>query len=215
MPPRPRLLLFDLDGVLADYDRPGRCAALARAAGADARAMHEAMFGEDGLEHASDRGQIGLQGALEGLRARHGWELDEHAFLDARRLATRVRADMLALCGELASQARLAVFTNNGDWLAEHIARIAPELPRHFGDAIVSSGQLRQWKPEPGAFHACLARLGEAEAAATLFLDDNADNVTGARAAGLDAELFTDIATLRRQLRERGFDLQGESDDAP
>ena len=89
MAPRPRLVLFDLDGVLADYDRPARCAALAHACGADPEAMYEAMFGDEGFEHASDRGEIGLSESLRGLRERYGWNIGEACFLDARRLSTR------------------------------------------------------------------------------------------------------------------------------
>ena len=211
MPRRPRLVLFDLDGVLADYDRPARCAALARAAGGvDEAAMFEAMFGDDGLEHASDRGDVGLEGSLEGLRLRHGWQVDEADFLDARRLSTRVRPDVLALCRALATQARIAVFTNNGDWLVANLATIAPELPALFGDAIVCSGQMRQSKPEPQAFHACLARLGAVAPGDVLFIDDNAGNVAGARAAGLDAIEFTHLHSLRHALRARGFALDGD-----
>ena len=210
MAARPRLLLFDLDGVLADYDRPARCAALARAAGADADAMFEAMFGDQGLEHASDRGDIGLQGSLDGLRERHRWDIDAATFIDARRLSTRLRPDMLALCRTLATQARTAVFTNNGDWVGEHMRAIAPELPQLFGEAIVCSGQMRLSKPEPAAFLACLARLGDYAPADTLFVDDNAGNVAGARAAGLDAVEFTHIHSLRHALRARGFELQGD-----
>ena len=210
MPARPRLLLFDLDGVLADYDRPARCAALARAAGADADSMFEAMFGEAGFEHASDRGDIGLQGSLDGLRARHGWEIDAASFLDARRLSTRPRPDMLALCRTLSTQARIAVFTNNGDWVGEHMHVIAPELPRLFGEAIVCSGQMRLSKPDPEAFLACLARLGDYAPAEVLFIDDNAGNVAGAGAAGLDAVEFTHIHSLRHALRARGFALGDE-----
>jgi DNA-binding LacI/PurR family transcriptional regulator len=36
------------------------------------------------------------------------------------------------------------------------------------------------------------------------------DNVEGARVAGLDALLYTDIVALRGALRERGFDLSGD-----
>jgi putative hydrolase of the HAD superfamily len=212
MSTRPRMLLFDLDGVLADYDRPARCAALARAAGADtsAEAIAQALFGPEGFEHASDRGEIGLRGALDGLRERHGWSVDAASFIHARQLATRVRPDMFALCSELAMQARLAVFTNNGDWVGAHFAEIVPELPALFGEAIVCSGQLRQCKPDPAAYRTCLARLGEAAPEKVLFVDDNADNVEGARVAGLDALLYTDIVALRGALRERGFDLSGD-----
>ena len=211
---RARLLLFDLDGVLADYDRYTRCAALAGVADAHPDAVHEALFGAGGLEHAGDRGELGLPDALEALRERHGWRIDAAAFIEARRVATRARPDMLALCAQLAAQARLAVFTNNGDWVASHIADIVPELPARFGAAIVASGQLRRCKPDPSAFHACLVRLGEVEAAGALFIDDSADNAAGARAAGLDAIHFTSLHSLRRDLRGRGFELPGD-DDAP
>jgi putative hydrolase of the HAD superfamily len=211
MPTPPRLVLFDLDGVLADYDRPARCAALARAAGGvDEAAVFEAMFGADGLEHASDRGDIGLRGSLEGLRERHGWTVGASDFLDARRVSTRLRPDMLDLCRTLAAQARIAVFTNNGDWVGEHLRLIAPELPEIFSEAIVCSGQLKQSKPEPAAFRACLARLGDAAPEHTLFVDDNAGNVSGARAAGLDAIVFTHLHPLRHALRARGFALDGD-----
>jgi putative hydrolase of the HAD superfamily len=214
MAARPRLLLFDLDGVLADYDRTARCAALARTTGADPEALHEALFGAGGLEHASDRGEIGLRGLLEGLRAHYGWNLDAAAFIDARRQATRARPDMLALCAGLAPQARWAVFTNNGEWLAAHLAAIVPELPALFGEAIVCSGQMQQCKPEQAAFRTCLARLGGVDPAQSLFVDDNAANVEGARAAGLDAIHFTTLTLLRRALRERGLELAGD-DHAP
>ena len=210
----PRLLLFDLDGVLADYDRKARCAALARAAGAPPEAVHEALFGADGLEHASDCGEIGLRDALDALRERHGWRIDAAGFVEARRLATRARPDVIALCAHLSTQARLGVFTNNGDWVATHIAAIVPELPALFGEAIVASGQIGQRKPAQAAFRTCLARLGQADPAGALFIDDSADNTAGARAAGLDAIHFTTLQPLRRALRERGFDLPGD-DDAP
>ena len=122
---------------------------------------------------------------------------------------------MLSLCSALEAQARLAVFTNNGDWMGTHIGSVAPELRKLFGGAIVCSGAMRQGKPQAEAFHACLRQLRHEGAAQVLFIDDNADNVEGARRAGLDAVLFTDIAALRRDLAMRGFDLQGEEQDAP
>jgi HAD superfamily hydrolase (TIGR01509 family) len=212
MPARPRLLLFDLDGVLADYDRDARCQALADAAGAEVGAMFEAMFGPEGFEHASDRGDIGLAGSLAGLRERHGWEVPAAEFIAARRLATRVRPAMMALCREMQAQARLAVFTNNGDWVYANLPLIAPELVEVFGASFVCSGVMRQSKPDPAAFHACLQRLGHDAAAEVLFIDDNADNVAGARRAGLEALPYTNLETLRRELRARGFELQGDPD---
>jgi len=211
MAPRPALVLFDLDGVLADYDRATRCAALALAGGASSAAVHEALFGGRGLELPSDRGEIGLSGYLARLQARHGWRISAPDFLAARHAATTVDPGMLALCERLAGQAALAIFSNNGRWVEGHAGDIMPALMPRFAGRIVCSGSLRALKPEPLAYAACLARLG-GDAAATLFVDDRQDNVDGARAAGLDALRFEGAATLRDALIARGFDLG--ADDA-
>lgn len=200
----PRLLLFDLDGVLAAYDRDARCRHLAQTVGAGADEVHAALFGPNGLEPRSDAGELDLPGYLGQLRARHGWRLPQDDFLAARRHATQVDPAMLRLCAALAPQARLAILTNNGAWLAEYAARIVPELAPLFGEDLVCSGSLRRLKPEPETYRDCLRRLGMSPEA-TLFVDDRAENVEGARAAGLDAVLHVDVAGLRVALIERGF----------
>jgi FMN hydrolase / 5-amino-6-(5-phospho-D-ribitylamino)uracil phosphatase len=58
-------------------------------------------------------------------------------------------------------------------------------------------------KPDPRAYrHACHT-LG-VEPSACLFVDDREDNCAAAREQGMDAVRFTDAATLRRTLVERG-----------
>ena len=205
---RPALLLFDLDDVLVRYDHGLRCAALARALG-DRVAVDDirrVLFGSDGLEYGCDRGDYDLGGYLDRLRDLHGWSLDTAAFVAAREAATRLDVAMLALCMRLEPQARLAIFSNNGAWIAEHAERILAPLHQLFPGRIVCSGALRRSKPDPAAFLACLELLG-ATPAETLFIDDKATNADGARAAGLDAVHFTGDAPLRRALRARGFDL--------
>lgn len=204
MSARPRLLLFDLDGVLAQYDRHARCAHLAGAAGVEAEAMHEALFGEAQLELRSDLGEFDLPGLLDALHELRGWRVSASDFLAARRQATRVEADMLALCQAASCETELAMFTNNGRWLAEHAEAIVPDLVPLFGGRMVCAGHLRRCKPEPEAYAACLERLG-ARAHQTLFIDDRADNVEGARLAGLHALQFENVSTLRAQLRQYGF----------
>lgn len=206
----PALVLFDLDDVLVDYDHGIRCASLAAALGdADPAVLRDVLFGAQGLEFGCDRGDHGLDGYLDLLRTRHGWTLDVRQFVAARAAATRTVPAMLALCDALDDQARLAIFSNNGAWIAEHAAAIVPALAGRFDGRIVCSGALRASKPAPEAFTACLRRL-DADPATTLFVDDKAVNAEGARAAGLDALQFTDPPTLRRDLCARGFDLPGD-----
>lgn len=213
MPARPSLLLFDLDDVLVHYDHGLRCAALAAAidGAATPAQLREALFGADGLEFGCDRGEYGLDEYLDRAHARHGWRWSPRDFVAARRDATRVDARMLALVRALATQARLAVFTNNGDWIARHAGTIVPQLAQVFGADIVCSGALRASKPEPAAFAACCDRLGVAPAD-TFFTDDKAINAQGATRAGLDAFHFTGLPGLREALVARGFDLPGDFD---
>jgi putative hydrolase of the HAD superfamily len=208
---RPAQLLFDLDDVLVAYDHGVRSAALAAAigGGVDPQVVREVLFGADGLEFGCDRGEYDLDEYLARLHLRCGWSLDAASFVAARAAATHPVPAMLALCDALAPQARLAIFSNNGAWVEAHAKTIVPGIASRFGGDIVCSGSLRASKPAPAAFAACLARLG-ATPEATLFVDDKAVNAEGARLAGLDSLQFTNLPTLRRDLRARGFDLPGD-----
>ena len=111
---------------------------------------------------------------------------------------------MLAFCERLAERTQLGIFTNNGHWLQQHAERIVPELMPLFGTRFVSSGSLRLTKPDPEAFALCLQQLGFA-AGSTLFVDDKAANVDGARQAGLDAFVFEDESQFFNEIRLRGL----------
>lgn len=78
-----------------------------------------------------------------------------------------------------------------------------PRLRDAFLDVVVS-GHEKRVKPDPAIFRTLLDRNGLA-AADCLFIDDSAKNVAGARAVGMDAVLFTDPATLRRDLTARAL----------
>jgi putative hydrolase of the HAD superfamily len=209
MLPRPKLLLFDLDGVLVRYEHELRVRHLAQATGADADDVNTALFGRNGLEGRLDRGEIDLPQCLDLLREQHGWNLTDDDFIAARRASTRVEREVLTLCEALASQAALAVFSNNGAWFADAARRIAPELTPLFGRRMVFSGDLRLLKPAPEAYVACLQRLGFS-ALSTLCIDDRAENIAGAAAAGLDGIVFEGSAALRQALRTFDFALEDE-----
>jgi 2-haloacid dehalogenase len=74
------------------------------------------------------------------------------------------------------------------------------EKPR----GITVSGEIRAIKPERAIYDHHATTFGLTPAA-TIFIDDSQKNIDGAKAAGWQAVLFTDVPTLRRDLADRGI----------
>lgn len=199
----PKLLLLDLDDVLVDYNQDRRCRALAETAGVNADYIHKAVFAS-GLEKRADRGEFGLDEYMNLLRSDWGLDIPGDDFIAARRAGTRVRQPLLDICESLAGQVQFGIFSNNGHWLAQHAERILPELMPIFSTRFVCSGSLGLTKPSPEAYILCLQRLGFS-AASTLFVDDKAANVSGARQAGLDAFVYENDNQFLTELGQRGL----------
>jgi 2-haloacid dehalogenase len=72
-----------------------------------------------------------------------------------------------------------------------------------FRDVVVSGAE-RLVKPDRAIFELALNRFGLGPGEA-LFIDDRAENVAGAQAAGLIGHMFVDAATLRRELERLGL----------
>ena len=72
-----------------------------------------------------------------------------------------------------------------------------------FGEfnGMVVSGEERLLKPD-AAIYRCLLDRYKLNAAESLFIDDNADNVTGAKAVGMEALQFVSAQQLECDLRE-------------
>ncbi|WP_254605165.1 HAD family hydrolase [Sphingomonas bacterium] len=70
--------------------------------------------------------------------------------------------------------------------------------------SILVSGDEKLVKPDLAIYRLALERFGVA-AATAVFVDDRADNVAGAEAAGMTGIVFTDAAALRSSLRGLGL----------
>ena len=88
------------------------------------------------------------------------------------------------------------------NWASETFYTIIDDYPVFsLLDGMVVSGDVRLLKPDAAIFHCLLDKYG-LKAEESLFIDDNAENVEGAAAAGLAALRFTDAASLREALSE-------------
>jgi putative hydrolase of the HAD superfamily len=196
------LVLFDLDGVLATYDRPARVAHLAESTGATTEVVRTALF-DSGLEDRFDAGEISGDRYLRELGDALGTRVEPRAWANARRAAMRVDPALPSLLAKVRAHADIAVLTNNGALLVDLLPDIAPTLAAVFGDRVLCSGRLRARKPARRAYEDAVGILGHAPSA-TLFLDDSPANVEGARRAGLRAAHVPSPAALAGVLSAYG-----------
>jgi putative hydrolase of the HAD superfamily len=180
-------ILFDADGVLQATDEKWFYAMTALI-GTDDEEQVGRFFGDImAAELPSLAGETPFAGALGEVLAR--WKVAEPA-AEVLRLWHHVDVDrnMVAAVHELrAGGMRCALATN------QHPERAA-YMRENLGydevfDDLFYSCDLGVAKPDPDFFTTAVRRLGT-EPGRTLLVDDNRDNVAGAKEAGLMAELF-------------------------
>ena len=194
----PSLVLFDLDGVLVDYDRSLRVRHLAEATGATDAAVWSALF-ESGLEARFDAGTIDTDAYLQALGDALGHPVDVPLWTAARAAAMRLLPETVHLVSDLAARREVALLTNNGCLLVEQLAEVLAPLAALLKGRALCSASLGCTKPDPAVYRLALERLGHPPGA-TLFLDDSVANIDGARRAGLRAEHVPSPAHLRDRL---------------
>ena len=88
------------------------------------------------------------------------------------------------------------------NWSAETFPMVRDTYPvfQEF-DGIVVSGEEHLLKPD-AAIYKCLLERYALQAEESLFVDDNADNVVGARNVGMKAIQFTSAEELERELKD-------------
>ncbi|MBO5465630.1 MAG: HAD family phosphatase [Alistipes sp.] len=88
------------------------------------------------------------------------------------------------------------------NWSAETFYMIRDSYPvfSEFDGMVVSADE-HLLKPDSAIYH-CLLQRYSLQAEESLFIDDNADNVAGAKAVGMEAVQFVGAQELERVLRE-------------
>jgi HAD superfamily hydrolase (TIGR01509 family) len=197
------LVLFDLNGVLYQYDRAARIDALAAVSGLGADAIKAAVW-DSGFEDSGDAGALDAAGYLHGFGATIGYDLSEADWVAALRAAIAPIPSALALLNRIRSTVACAVLTNNNLLVQKHFAAVYPEVAERVGNRAFVSAEFGTRKPDPDVYRACLARLG-ADPKAALFIDDNKANVDGAQSAGLSGYHSAGPDDLEVELRKQGI----------
>ena len=103
---------------------------------------------------------------------------------------------------------RLILGSNTNELHAAHFRGQFAATLRHF-DHLTLSHEVGHIKPSREFYLAC-ARAAQAAPADCVFIDDLAENITGAREAGLTGILYRSTAGLVVELAELGIEVVGE-----
>jgi putative hydrolase of the HAD superfamily len=195
--PAVRAVVFDMGGVLT-IDPFDASRDYARELGLPADTFVDQLRGSVFAEVETGARTIRdfLKFACRDVLQRFDTAVDIRRLADCLAAGQQVRPEMVALVEELADAGvPVGLLTNNAkearSWWSSGV------LPIDRFSAVVDSSEVGLRKPDPRIFAVTADRMGR-PAEELLYFDDAAENVAGAAAAGLVAEVYTGPQDCRR-----------------
>lgn len=199
-----RAVVFDMGGVLT-VDPFQACRNYADELRLPVNAFVEQLRGPVFAEvETGDRSMRDfLKFACCDVAERFGVQVDIHRLAECLAAGQQVRPEMVAVVIDLTDGGvPVGLLTNNAkearSWWNSGV------LPIGRCTAVVDSSDVGLRKPDPGIYTVLAQRMGRSPGE-LLYFDDMAENVAGAAAAGLVAELFTDPDGCRRSCVSHGL----------
>jgi glucose-1-phosphatase len=199
----PTTVIFDMDDVLCRYDFEKRLARLSAITGI-APAVIDDVIWKQGFDEEGDAGRYTAEEYHRRFCERIGAAVSKQQWLEARAMAIEPDHEVLDMARRVKRNAVLSLLTNNGPLLKEGIDQVFPEVAEIFGEHAHFSYEFTACKPDPQVFARLLDHLGAAPAQ-TLFIDDTAAYIEGAKRAGLMTHHFQSASKLRETLQN--YDL--------
>lgn len=195
-------VIFDLDGLVRDWGN-NELEDAELAAGIEPGTILSCAFGPE-LGQDSITGALSYEAWQDRIAAEliplHGEQVIP-ILTEWRDHRGTINPDMLDLERQIRRQLPTALLTNGSTRLEEDLEVLG--LTDEW-DHVFSTSRLGVAKPNPGAFHTVLERLG-VPAHRAAFIDDHPANVDSAQQVGLIAHLHTDIATTAAFLATLGL----------
>jgi len=202
----PRVIYFDLGNVILHFSHARMCQQVAESLNVAVEPVRQYLFSHE-VHFAYESGRITTAEILEELNRRFSGQLTmpevHRALGDIFSLNTAI---VPLITGLKSAGWRLGILSNTCEahWLA---ANEKFAVLRQLFDLYVLSFEVKTIKPFPEIYqHA--QTLADCSPREMFFVDDLLENVEGARMAGWDAVLFTNVSSLiqdllRRQVRFR------------
>lgn len=198
-----QFLFFDLGNVLIHFSHWQACQQLSACIGQPPELIFDEIFQADYLSDY-ECGRISEKEFFQRFSQQVKSNISLADFQQAFNEIFWPNEPVLELAVKL-QQRRLPISilsnTCEGHW--GYIYREYPILRGLFPNPILSF-ETGCAKPDLAIYQAAIARA-DAEPNQIFFIDDRPENIAGARAAGMDAELFTTLDDLENQLRQRNL----------
>jgi glucose-1-phosphatase len=201
-----RTLLIDLGNVLVYFSHTRMCAQIAEVCQASPADLEQVLLKQH-LQRRFERGEVSEDGFREVLESEFGRPLDAEAVKRAGADIFTLNEPMVLLLDRWKRDGyRLVLLSNtcvtHYEWVRDRF-----DLLNRFDDCVLSY-RVGAVKPEEAIFHAALAVI-DCRPDECFYTDDIEEYVARGRSFGLPAEVFRDVATLKRQLEQRGVKCAG------
>lgn len=195
-------LLFDLGGVVFDFDFTEAFTSVAAATGLDAATVAQRFEVDDRYE-AFERGEMSAEHYWQHLRELLGLDLaDQHLAAAWNSIFGDLVAGIDSVLPRAAAARPIWALSNTN---AAHVET----FQARFGEAlsvfedVFASNEIGHRKPEAAAYLAAAQRMGVAPER-VLFFDDLEVNVRGAMAVGMQGIVVTETADISRAVEVLG-----------
>ncbi len=198
-----KFLYFDLGNVLVTFSTERMFRQMGEVAGIEP-AVVKAIVVEAGLQQQLESGEITSRQFHDTFCERTGARADFDALLHAGSDIFELNLSMLPVVASLQQGGyRLGLLSNTCENHWQHCARRFRIVGEAFSVHALSY-RIGAMKPDATVFRAA-AELAGVEPQETFFVDDLAQHVAGAQAAGFNAVQYTTTAALASELRRRGL----------
>ncbi len=206
-----RAVVFDWGGVIQRTVDPAPRDELAAALGITRPALEDAVFASAAWDSAS-RGCLSAEAAWAAIARAIGWPTGcIDALVERFFGGDRVDDGLVRLIRQLrAGGTPVALLSNAPPDRANSTSQAGRWGMDGLFDVQVLSHEVGVLKPHPAMYQRVLASLGTPPGAA-IMIDDAPANVCGARQAGMEAILFREAVSLRKELAQQGLSVPAEA----
>jgi len=196
---KPKLYIFDMDGVLVHFYPKHRLQKLAELSGLTEDYIHKTIFASEFENQAEAGKHANGQAYLNAFNKKLGSSFSIDEWNSARALAMEENHTVLDLVEKISRTHNIAMLTNNGPLLIEYLSVLAPRAAEIFANSAHATCQFQARKPDIVVYQNIAAHYAH-KVSDCLMIDDKPENIAGALKAGMQGLIFTGVESLSAQI---------------